>query len=78
MMNSVFFFRGAVGAFNTKYFFPLNLLRSANLPATFYSANTVLCGVVSALCGGSELLPREGLAQRVKVPSALCVRGEGQ
>jgi len=35
MMNSVFFFRGAVGAFNTKYFFPLNVTTKHILPAHY-------------------------------------------
>ena len=35
-------------------------------------------GVWSHVRREAEQLPREGLAQRVKVPSALCVRGARQ
>ena len=42
MMNSVFFFRGAVGAFNTKYFFPLNYLRSAIFPPIIWHIAVVM------------------------------------
>lgn len=55
MMNSVFFFRGAAGAFNTSTL-PLNYTTKCNLSRQFYCLYTLLYDVFCSAVAHREVL----------------------